>query len=164
MELKRATKKLLSDSNLRLLSNLIISLSNTTTSVQERCVEPYEDGKVYQAGVSLVLKNSELYFCKVTNQDATWNPLHWELIGKDITEIDLDTVKSWIGLTSEQIETLSKIILDSEVRLDKTWSSSKVYSSVQDAIDTSKAYTLAELGKASGASYRVVSSTGDMTE
>ena len=161
---KREIKKLPSEQNLRLLANLIISLANTTSSVQERCVEPYEDGKTYQANVSLVLKDSQLYLCKVTNQDATWTPAHWELIGNDIDELSVDDVKAFLNLTPEQVQTLSSIILDAEVRLDKTWSSSKIYTDIQQCLDDSKAYTLAELGKASGASYKVVSSTGEMTE
>lgn len=164
MELKRATKKLLSDSNLRLLSNLIISLSSTTTSVQERCVEPYEDGKVYQAGVSLVLKNSELYFCKVTNQDATWNPLHWELIGKDINEIDLDTVKSWLNLSQEELDNLQKLLKDDQITTTSTFSSSKIFSDIQAAIETAKEYTNEQTGKCVKPAYKVVASTSDVTE
>ena len=163
MELKRATKKLLSDSNLRLLSNLIISLSNTTTSVQERCVEPYEDGKVYQAGVSLVLKDSELYFCKVTNQDATWTPSHWELIGKDITEIDLDTVKSWLNLSQEELDNLQSLIDDTAITTTKTNSSSKIYMDIQAAIAECKNDTLKQIAKKVSGSYKIASSTSEVT-
>lgn len=162
MELRLEKKKLLSDSNLRLLSNLIISLSNSTASVQERCVEPYEDGKVYQAGVSLVLKDSELYFCKITNQDATWNPLHWELIGKDINEVDLDTVKSWINLTPEQITNLQSLIDDTSISTTHTNSSSHIYMAIQDAIAECKDETLKQIAKRVSGSYKIANTTADI--
>ena len=56
------------------------------------------------------------------------------------------------------------LIFDSVVRLDKTYLSSKIYMSIQASIDTSKTYTLSEIGKMSGASYKVVNSTSEMTD
>ena len=79
-------------------------------------------------------------------------------------ELSKEDVERLLGLTKEENEAMSDLILDTEVRLDKTYSSSKIYSSIQDAIDTSKAYTLSELGKMSGASYKVVTATNEMTD
>ena len=79
-------------------------------------------------------------------------------------ELSKEYVERLLGLTKEEIEAMADLILDTEVRLDKTYSSSKIYSSIQDAIDTSKAYTLSELGKMSGASYKVVTATNEMTD
>ena len=163
MELKRAIKKIPSEQNLKLLSSLIISLANKVDSTSEKCINPFTPNTAYAKG-SYVTHDNYIYESKLACNDADWVESHWVRLSDTIDEIDVDTLKGYLGLTSEQIETLSKIILDSEIRLDKTWSSSRVYSSIQDAIDTSKAFTLAELGKASGASYRVVSSTGEMTD
>ena len=163
MELKRAIKKIPSEQNLRVLSSLIISLANKVDSTSEKCINPFTPNTAYAKG-SYVTHDNYIYESKLACNDADWVESHWVRLSDTIEELTVNDVKSYLSLTQDQLDTLSKIILDSEVRLDKTWSSSRVYSSIQDAIDTSKAYTLAELGKASGASYRVVASTGDMTD
>ena len=142
-------------------------------TIDERDALIYE-GKVYE--------NLKVY-CKDTQTEYRWTGTEWETVGGssssgtgDIdlsdyytkTEVDNDFLKKTDAAstyaTKTDIETMSSIILDSEVRLDKTYSSSKIYSSIQDAIDTSKAYTLSELGKMSGASYKVVTATNEMTD
>ena len=131
------------------------------------------DGKVYE--------NLKVY-CKDTKNEYRWTGAEWEIVDggsggiTDVsmtdyytkTEVNNDFLKKTDAAstyaTKTDIETISSIILDSEVRLDKTYSSSKIYSSIQDAIDTSKDYTLSELGKMSGASYKVVTATNEMTD
>ena len=88
---------------------------------------------------------------------------------KDVLENSIDKltkegVDGLLGLTKEEIEAMADLILDTEVRIDKTYSSSKIYSAIQDAIDSSKNFTLNEIGKMSGASYKVVTSTTEMTD
>ena len=142
-------------------------------TIDERDALMYE-GKVYE--------NLKVY-CKDTKTEYRWTGTEWEEVGTggsgsgtDIsmtdyytkTEVDNDFLKKTDAAstyaTKTDIETMSSIILDSEVRLDKTYSSSKIYTDIQDAIDTSKAYTLSELGKMSGASYKVVTATNEMTD
>ena len=57
---------------------------------------------------------------------------------------------------------MAGLILDTEVRLDKTYSSSKIHSDIQQCLEDSKTYTLEEFGKKIGASYEVVTSIDDM--
>ena len=162
--LKREIKKLPSEQNLRLLSSLVISLANKTSSVEDKCITPWKAGETYQKDVSFVVYNGYIYFCSVTNKDDTFTESHWTKLADNFDELSVEDVKAFLNLTPEQLQTLSSIILDTEVRLDKTYSSSKIYTDIKQCLDDSKAYTLAELGKASGASYKVVSSTGEMTE
>ena len=42
---------------------------------------------------------------------------------------------------------MSGLILDTEVRIDKTYSSSKIYQDIQQCLQDSKDFTLEELGK-----------------
>lgn len=161
---KREIKKLPSEQNLRLLSSLVISLANKTSSVEDKCITPWKAGETYQKDVSFVVYNRYIYSCSVTNKDDAFTESHWTKLADNFDELSVDDIKAFLNLTPEQIQTLSSIILDAEVRLDKTWSSSKIYTDIKQCLDDSKAYTLAELGKASGASYKVVSSTGEMTE
>ena len=89
--------------------------------------------------------------------------MKWTKQQDDFDELSKSDIEALLGLTTEELQTMSQLIADSEVRIDKTYSSSKIYTSIQDAIDTSKAYTLSEIGKMSGASYKVVSATSEMT-
>ena len=79
----------------------------------------------------------------------------------ELTKADIDAL---LGFDEKELEYLAKVINDSTVQLDKTYSSSKIYTELQNVLDMSKAYTLAEISKVSGASYKVVTSTSDMTD
>lgn len=63
---------------------------------------------------------------------------------------------------SKMLEAMADLILDTEVRIDKTYSSSKIHADIQQCLEDSKTYTLEELGKKIGASYEVVTSIDDM--
>ena len=154
---KREIKKLPSEQNLRLLSSLVISLANKTSSVEDKCITPWKAGETYQKDVSFVIYNGYIYSCSVTNKDDAFTESHWMKLADSFDELSVEDVKAFLNLTPEQLQTLSSIISDTEVRLDKTYSSSKIYTDIKQCLDDSKAYTLAELGKASGASYKVVS-------
>ena len=77
-------------------------------------------------------------------------------------ELTKEGVEGLLGLTKEEIEAMTDLILDTEVRIDKTYSSSKIYTDIQQCLEDSKTYTLEELGKKIGASYEVVTSIDDM--
>lgn len=155
-------KKFIDEDALKKIVAIGINFGERLNSIETSLIAEYDSTKTYIIGEACYHDNY-IYKCKST-ATGEWNPDRWTLIGDDITELTLDEIKAMLGLTTEEIDTLSKIILDSEVRLDKTYSSSKIYTSIQDAIDTAKAYTLAEIGKASGASYKIASSTSDMTD
>ena len=155
-------KKFIDEENLKTIVKIGINFGERLNSIESKCIAPYDETHSYLKD-ELCIYDNYIYKCKST-ATGEWNPDRWQLIGDDITELTLDEIKAMLGLTTEQLTTLSNIILDSEVRLDKTYSSSKIYTSIQNAIDTSKAYTLAEIGKASGASYKIASSTSDMTD
>lgn len=155
-------KKFIDEDALKKIVAIGINFGERLNSIESKCIAPYDETHSYLKD-ELCIYDNYIYKCNST-ATGTWNPDRWTLIGDDITELTLDEIKAMLGLTTEQLTTLSSIILDSEVRLDKTYSSSKIYSSIQDALDTSKAYTLAEIGKISGASYKVVTTTSDMTD
>lgn len=85
-----------------------------------------------------------------------------QALDNGIDELTKEDVERLLGLTKEEIEAMTDLILDTEVRIDKTYSSSKIYTDIQQCLEDSKTYTLEELGKKIGASYKVVSSTDDM--
>ena len=84
----------------------------------------------------------------------------WTEWTKFLTETDVNLDNYF---TKAEIEAMTDLILDTEVRTDKTYSSSKIYADIQQCLEDSKTYTLKELGKFGGVSYKIVSSTSEMT-
>ena len=162
--LKREIKKLPSEQNLRLLSSLVISLANKTSSVEDKCIAPWKAGETYQKDVSLVIYNGYIYSCSVTNKDAVFTESHWTKLADNFDELSVEDVKAFLNLTPEQLQTLSSIISDTEVRLDKTWSSSKTYTDIQDALKESKEYCLKQLASKSTGSFKKANDTTEVTD
>ena len=155
-------KQIPSEQNLRRIISILTGLMASQSAIESQCLLPYDESKTYAKG-QICLYENQLYLCKTTTT-GPFSKDRWILQNNDFDELDLDTIKTLLGLTPEEIQKMSDLISDSEVRLDKTYSSSKIYMSIQDAIDTSKTYTLSEIGKMSGASYKVVNSTTEMTD
>ena len=155
-------KKFIDEETLKRIIEIGIGFGERLNTIETNCITDFSEDKLYLKGEACYY-DGYIYRAKTSTQGA-WVDTRWEKVGDDITELTLDEIKTMLGLTTEQLTTLSSIILDSEVRLDKTYSSSKIYMDIQNAIDTSKAYTLAELGKVSGANYKVVSSTSEMSD
>lgn len=99
----------------------------------------------------------------VTNEELT-TTLEDYVLDSDMEIIDLATLESMLELSTEELEGLAQIIDDSQIVLNKTYSSSKIYSSIAQCLEDSKAYTLSELSKAISASYKVVTSVDQMTD
>lgn len=117
----------------------------------------------YQVG-EYVIYDNVIYKANTTTTIGSFIESEWDKIGDDLTLVDKVTLEGMLGLTEEELETLSTIILDTEVRLDKTYSSSKIYGSIQTALADAKTFTLQEIGKMAGVSYHVVASTDEMTD
>ena len=132
-------------------------------AVKGKCIAPWKSEETYQKDVSLVIYNGYIYSCSVTNNDAVFTESHWTKLADNFDELSVDDVKAFLNLTPEEISKLSDII-STEIRLDKTFSSSDTYTRIQAAIDTAKEYTNNQLGKAVKPAYKVVSSTSEVTE
>ena len=79
---------------------------------------------------------------------------------KEITEQD---ILSKLGLSTNDIETMNKILDDAVVTTTKTFSSSKIYTEIQKCLQDSKDFTLREIANKLGASYKIVTDVVDMT-
>ena len=163
MEFKRVTKKLPSEQNLRLLSSLILSISAKQGALEDRCIAPWKSGETYQANISYVSNLGYIWLCKTTNNDVDFSESKWIKMSDNITELSKDDISALINLSPQEISKLTDII-STEIRLDKTFSSSDTYTRIQAAIDTAKEYTNNQLGKAVKPAYKVVSSTSEVTE
>ena len=163
MILKLAKKKEINEDVLRMIIQYGLGFASRVKNLENKEIEDWKEDKLYEKGAK-VLYNNSLWVAKVTNQSSAWNESYWEKVGDDLELIDLDTIKTMLGLTTDELQTLSSIILDSQVRLDKTYSSSKIYTDLQQCLNDSKAFTLQEFAKASKASYQVVSATSQMLD
>ena len=155
--------KYMSEANLKKFASLIISLSSQVTDVENKCIKPYVGGELYQKD-SYVSYNGYIYQATATNQDSAFDETHWDKLSDDFNELTVADIEAMLGLSSEQLETMANLIADTEVRLDKTYSSSKIYQDIQQCLNDSKAFTLLELGKKIGTSYKIATTTGDMID
>ena len=162
MELKRAIKKLPSEQNLRLLSSLIISLANKVDSTSEKCINPFTPNTAYAKG-SYVTHDNYIYESKIACNDADWVESHWVRLSDTIEELSVDTVKSWLNLSSEELANLQSLIDDTAITTTKTNSSSKIYMDIQAAIAECKNDTLKQIAKKVSGSYKIASSTSEVT-
>ena len=163
MQINLQKRKNFSEDNMRRIINLIIGISSQTSQLQDQCLTDYDETRVYSAG-NITIYDGYIWEAK-TVATGTWDSSKWTKIGTDdITEIDLDTVKSWLNLSSEELDNLQKLLKDDQITTTSTFSSSKIYSDLQAAIDTAKEYTNNQLGKAVKPAYKVVSSTSEVTE
>lgn len=156
-------KKIPSAENLRLIAQLCISLANKQSSLEDRCIAPWKSGEVYQKDISYVSHGGYIYLCSVSNSDIDFVESHWTKLSDTISELTKADIEALVNLSPEEISKLSDLI-STEIRLDKTFSSSDTYTRIQAAIDTAKEYTNNQLGKAVKPAYKVVSSTSEVTE
>ena len=163
MILKLAKKKEINEDVLRMIIQYGLGFASRVKNLENKEIEDWKEDKLYEKGAK-VLYNNYLWVAKVTNQSSTWNESYWQKVGDDLELIDLDTIKTMLGLTTDELQTLSSIILDSQVRLDKTYSSSKIFSDMQDILSQSKTFTLQQFAKANKASYQVITNLSSATD
>ena len=154
--------KYMSETNLKKFASLIISLSSQVTDIENKCIKPYVGDELYPRD-SYVSYNGYIYQATATNQDSAFDETHWDKLSDDFNELTVADIEAMLGLSQEQLETMANLIADTEVRLDKTYSSSKIYQDIQQCLNDSKSYTLKEIAKLNGSSYKVVTSTSEMT-
>ena len=150
MILKLAKKKEINEDVLRMIIQYGLGFASRVKNLENKEIEDWKEDKLYEKGAK-VLYNNYLWVAKVTNQSSTWNESYWEKIGDELDLITKADIETMLGLTQDQLNTLASIILDSEIRLDKTHSSSKIFSDMQDILSQSKTFTLDQFAKANKA-------------
>ena len=156
-------KKIPSAENLHLLSSLILSLSSKQGAIENKLINNWVASTAYIKDESFVIYDELLYVCKISNADDAFDKNKWTCLSPTISELTKTDIEALVNLTPEEISKLSDII-STEIRLDKTFSSSDTYTRIQAAIDTAKEYTNNQLGKAVKPAYKVVANTSEVTE
>ena len=155
------TKKILSEDNCKRIIALGISLRDQLENAEKGLISDYDSTQTYTRGQAVYYDNY-LYKCLYTTT-GTWDSTKWQKIGDELDLITKQDIEAMLGLTQEEIETLQKIINDSQITLSTTFSSSRIYSDIQQSLRDSKTYTLEQLAKKTGATYKVVSGTDEIT-
>ena len=119
-------------------------------------------GETYEIG-DYIYHEGEIYRCLTSNNDVDFDEANWKQLTYGIDELSKEDVEGLLSLTEEELETMTNLIADTEIRIDKNYSSSKIYLDIQQCLEDSKTYTLLELSKFSGVGYKIVASTSEMT-
>ena len=151
-----------SEANLRRIIQILTGLMASQSTIESQCLLPYDETKTYAKG-QICLYENQLYLCKTTTT-GNFDQSKWILQDDSFDELTLDQVKALISLTDQELKTMTQLISDSEVRLDKTYSSSKIYTDIQDAISSCKQYVLIELAKKSTGSFKKANDTTEVTD
>ena len=112
----------------------------------EEQIKDWVSGSSYLEG-DYIYHEGEIYRCLTSNSDVDFDEINWEQLTYGIDELSKEDVEGLLGLTEEEIEAMADLILDTEVRIDKTYSSSKIHADIQQCLEDSKTYTLEELEK-----------------
>ena len=155
-------KQIPSEANLRRIIQILTGLMASQSTIESQCLLPYDETKTYAKG-QICLYENQLYLCKTTTT-GNFDNSKWIVQENSFDELTLDQVKALISLTDQELKTMTQLISDSEVRLDKTYSSSKIYTDIQDAISSCKQYVLIELAKKSTGSFKKANDVSEITD
>ena len=150
-----------SEANLRRIIQILTGLMASQSAIESQCLLPYDESKTYAKG-QICLYENQLYLCKTTTT-GPFSKDRWILQNNDFDELDLDTIKTLLGLTPEQLETMANLI-STEIRLDKVFSSSETYTRIDNALKEAKQYCISQLAQKSTGSFKIASSTTEVTD
>ena len=154
-------KRIPSEQNLRRIISILTGLMASQSAIESQCLLPYDESKTYAKG-QICLYENQLYLCKTTTT-GPFSKDRWILQNNDFDELDLDTIKTFLGLTPEQLETMANLI-STEIRLDKVFSSSETYTRIDNALKEAKQYCISQLAQKSTGSFKIASSTTEVTD
>ena len=153
-------KKFVED-NMRYIIQILTGLMASQSAIESQCLLPYDESKTYAKG-QICLYENQLYLCKTTTT-GPFSKDRWILQNNDFDELDLDTIKTLLGLTPEQLETMANLI-STEIRLDKVFSSSETYTRIDNALKEAKQYCITQLAQKSTGSFKIATSVSEVTD
>ena len=162
--LKLQQKKSFSEQNMRKIINLIIGLQSSVSEASAQCLRNYiDDGSRTYNKNEICIYDGYIWEALTVTQGA-WDSSKWTKIGTDsFEELDLDTIKGFLSLTPEQLETMANLI-STEIRLDKVFSSSDTYTRIDNALKEAKQYCITQLAKKSTGSFKIATSEAEVVD
>ena len=149
------------EDNMRYIIQILTGLMASQSAIESQCLLPYDETKTYAKG-QICLYNNYLYLCKTTCT-GPFEETKWEKQNDSFDELDLDTIKTLLGLTPEELATMANLI-STEIRLDKVFSSSETYTRIDNALKEAKQYCISQLAQKSTGSFKIASSTTEVTD
>ena len=150
------------EDNMRYIIQILTGLMASQSTISSQCLKDYNPDETYTKG-QICLYNNYVWLCKTVTTGA-FEENKWEKQSDGFTELSIDDVKAMLRLTPNQIDYLAKLISDSSIVLDHTWSSSKSYTEIQNAIKTAKEFCVIELAKKSTGSFKKANDVSEITD
>ena len=135
-------EKQFSADNMKLIINVLTGLMASTDTLSEKCIDDFDETKTYPPK-SACIYNGNLWQ-SITTTYGAWDENKWKKLSDDFTELTVSDIQSWIGLSQEQLETMTNLI-STEIRLDKVFSSSETYTRIDNALKEAKQYCIDQL-------------------
>ena len=150
------------EDNMRYIIQILTGLIASQSTISSQCLKDYNPDETYTKG-QICLYNNYVWLCKTVTTGA-FEENKWEKQSDGFTELSIDDVKAMLRLTPNQIDYLAKLISDSSIVLDHTWSSSKSYTEIQNAIKTAKEFCVTELAKKSTGRFKKANDVSEITD
>ena len=135
-------EKQFSADNMKLIINVLTGLMASTDTLSEKCIDDFDETKTYPPK-SACFYDGYLWQ-SITTAHGAWDENKWKKLSDDFTELTVSDIQSWIGLSQEQLETMTNLI-STEIRLDKVFSSSETYTRIDNALKEAKQYCIDQL-------------------
>ena len=162
MKLNLAKHKYLSESNAKKIISILTGMMSSVDEAAAQCLTDYDDtGRVYQRG-NITIYDGYVWEAKTVAQGA-FDESKWTKLSDEFTELDVDTIKGFLSLTPEQLETMANLI-STEIRLDKVFSSSDTYTRIDNALKEAKQYCITQLAKKSTGSFKIATSESEVVD
>lgn len=95
---------------------------------------------------------------------GSWSGWHVSLLEEDMKEYTEDDILEMLNLSEVELDILSNLIDDDNISLNKTFSSSKIFQSLQEILEEGKRFTLSAIATKIGTSYKIVTSISQMVD
>ena len=154
-------EKQFSADNMKLIINVLTGLMASTDTLSEKCIDDFDETKTYPPK-SACIYNGYLWQ-SITTAYGAWDENKWKKLSDDFTELTVSDIQSWIGLSQEQLETMTNLI-STEIRLDKVFSSSETYTRIDNALKEAKQYCISQLAQKSTSSLKIATSVSEVTD
>ena len=159
-------EKTFNEQNMRKIIRILSGLSASQQQLAEQCINEYDPTRTYQKD-NICFFNGSLYRAKtVTNgNEPSPESTYFEMLDGVEEEIDAQYIETLMSTVSaETFDYMKNFINDDIISGTHGYSSSKIYTEIQNAIQTAKDYTLTQVANSSTGSYVIVTSTNEIVD
>ena len=159
-------EKIFDEQNMRKIIRILSGLKSQADELANKCVLPYDDAKVYSKD-DICFYNGTLYRAKTVTLGNTPDPesTYFEMLDGVEEEIDAQYIETLMSTVSaETFDYMKNFINDDIISGTHGYSSSKIYTEIQNAIQTAKDYTLEQIANSSTGSYVIANGTDEVVD